>query len=140
MNLLVTLYLKAEAGDAEAQFNLGVIYDTGDGVPQDYHEAAKWFSMAAEQGLAVAQHNLALMYARGEGVPLDYVLAYKWCNLAASQGYDFGITLREFMITELSPEQIAEGQRLCQEHRENKTGKQNFLRAPASKQANYGGS
>lgn len=140
MKLLVALYLKAEAGDAEAQFNLGVIYDSGDGVPQDYQEAAKWFSMAAEQGLAVAQHNLALMYARGEGVPLDYVLAYKWCNLAASQGYDFGITLREFMITELSPDQITEGQRLCQEYWENRTGKRNIQRVPASKQANYGGS
>lgn len=138
MNLLVSLYLKAEAGDAVAQYNLGVLYDTGDGVPQDHDEAAKWYSMAAEQGLAVAQHNLALMYSKGEGVPLDHVLAYKWCNLAASQGYDFGITLREYLREELSTEQIAEGQRLSREHEEKKPINRDALRVVTSKQAYFG--
>ncbi|WP_042906619.1 tetratricopeptide repeat protein, partial [Glaesserella parasuis] len=41
----------AEQGDAVAQFNLGVMYDKGQGVRQDYHQAAKWFQKAAEQGL-----------------------------------------------------------------------------------------
>jgi TPR repeat protein len=138
MELLVSLYLKAEAGDAVAQFNLGVLYDTGDGIPQNRNEAAKWYSKAAEQGLAVAQHNLALMYLKGEGVPLNYVLAYKWCNLAASQGYDFGITLREYMTEQLSPEQIDEGQRLSREYREKSTGNRDMLRVMSSRQANYG--
>ena len=48
----------AEQGHANAQFDLGVIYDNGDGVPQDYAEAVKWYRMAAEQGYATAQFNL----------------------------------------------------------------------------------
>ncbi|MFW9297617.1 tetratricopeptide repeat protein, partial [Glaesserella parasuis] len=42
----------AEQGDAVAQFNLGVMYDKGRGVNQDYHQAAKWYQKAAEQGIA----------------------------------------------------------------------------------------
>ena len=51
----------AERGDSEAQFNLGVIYDNGEGVPQDYAEAVKWYRKAAEQGDAAAQSNLGFM-------------------------------------------------------------------------------
>ncbi len=45
---------KAETGDANAQFNLGVMYDNGMGVPKDDAEAAKWYRLAAEQGNAMA--------------------------------------------------------------------------------------
>jgi TPR repeat protein len=62
----------AEAGDATAQYNLGVMYAEGRGVPQDDEEAAKWFRLAAEQGNAGAQNNLGVMYANGHGVPRDY--------------------------------------------------------------------
>jgi TPR repeat protein len=48
----------AQAGDAEAQFNLGVMYDRGQGVPQDDVQAAEWYRKAAEQGHAAAQNNL----------------------------------------------------------------------------------
>jgi TPR repeat protein len=76
----------AEAGDASAQYNLGVIYDFGKGVPEDDAESAKWFRLAAEQGDAKAQFNLGLMYANGEGVPKDDAEAVKWYRLAAEQG------------------------------------------------------
>src|SRR6188768_1068901 len=62
---------KAEQGDATAQYNLGVMYDTGKGVPQDYPEARKWFLKAAEQGHSDAQYNLGVMYDTGKGVPQD---------------------------------------------------------------------
>ena len=75
----------AEQGDAEAQFNLGVIYDEGQGVPQDYAEAAKWYRMAAEQGDADAQFILGVMYDEGQGVPKDDTEAVKWYRLAAEQ-------------------------------------------------------
>ena len=52
----------ADQGDAAAQFNLGVMYATGQGVPQDYAEAVKWYRKAAEQGHAGAQYNLGVMY------------------------------------------------------------------------------
>ncbi len=51
----------AEQGFAKAQYNLGVMYDKGRGVPRDYAEAARWYRKAAEQGDADAQFNLAIM-------------------------------------------------------------------------------
>ena len=77
----------ADQGDAEAQFNLGVMYEIGNGVPQDFAEAAKWYRKAAEQGIAAAQSILGVMYHAGDGVPLDYVEAVKWHRMAAEQGY-----------------------------------------------------
>jgi TPR repeat protein len=76
----------ADQGDAQAQFNLALMYYEGEGVPQDYAEAIKWFRKGAEQGLAAAQYNLALMYYEGEGVPQDYAEAIKWFRKAAEQG------------------------------------------------------
>ena len=52
---LRTFLLLAEAGDVEAQFKLGVMYDHGENVPQDFAEAMKWYRVAAEQGHAEAQ-------------------------------------------------------------------------------------
>jgi len=75
----------AEQGNAPAQYNLGVIYGDGLGVPQDYAEAVKWLRMAAEQGLAEGQVNLGVRYAKGEGVPQDYAEAMKWYRRAAEQ-------------------------------------------------------
>jgi len=90
------LKAKAEQGDASAQFNLGIMYGHGRGVPQDNAEAVKWFRMAAEQGVARAQFNLGLMYNKGEGVPQDHVEAGRWYRLAAEQGntaaqYNLGV-------------------------------------------------
>ena len=73
-------------GDAWSQFNLGVMYSDGEGVPQDYKEAIKWYKMAAEQGNTDAQYNLGFMCYNGEGVPQDYKEAIKWYRMAADQG------------------------------------------------------
>ena len=77
---------RAEQGNANAQFNLGLIYDNGRGVPQDFAEAAKWYRLAAEQGQADAQCNLGVMYSEGQGVAQDYAEAVKWYRQAAEQG------------------------------------------------------
>ena len=76
----------AEQGDADAQFNLGVMYANGEGVPQDYKTAVKWYTLSAQQGQANAQNNLGVMYANGRGVSQDYKSAVKWHTLAAEQG------------------------------------------------------
>jgi uncharacterized protein len=76
----------AEQGVAPAQYNLGLMYDKGDGVPQNHETAAKWFRLAAGQGYASAQYNLGVMYQEGTGVPQDYKTAVKWYRLAAEQG------------------------------------------------------
>jgi len=78
--------LAAAQGDADAQYNLGVMYDNGQGVVQDYAEAVKWYRLAAAQGDADAQYNLGVMYDNGQGVVQDYTEAVKWYRLAAAQG------------------------------------------------------
>ncbi len=72
------LRVRAEAGNAVAQCNLALRYDTGDGVQQDDVEAVRWYRLAADQGYARAQHNLGVMYGTGAGVPQDDVLAHMW--------------------------------------------------------------
>ncbi|MSP84000.1 MAG: sel1 repeat family protein, partial [Alphaproteobacteria bacterium] len=72
----------AEQGYAVAQNNLGLMYESGRGVPQDYAEAVKWYRLAAEQGFAQAQKFLGFMYDNGQGVPQDYAEAVKWYRLA----------------------------------------------------------
>ena len=76
----------AEHGDADAQCNLGWMYEFGEGVPLNYKTAVKWYTLAAEQGLASAQTNLGWMYEKGRGVPQNYKTAVKWYRLAAEQG------------------------------------------------------
>jgi hypothetical protein len=60
--------LAAEQGEAAAQNNLGVMYEHGKGVSQDYMTAVKWFRLAAKQGYGTAQYNLGVMYENGKGV------------------------------------------------------------------------
>ena len=81
-----TIQERAEAGDADAQAQLGHLYEIGDGVPQDFAGAAKWYRKAAEQGFAKAQHNLGFMYENGKGVERDEFTAAKWYRKAAEQG------------------------------------------------------
>jgi hypothetical protein len=76
----------AEQGDALAQYNLGVLYRKGRGVPQDDVQARQWYAKAAAQGQAKAQFNLGTLYFNGEGVPKDYQQALRWFRLAADQG------------------------------------------------------
>ncbi len=77
----------AEQGDADAQFDLGVMYADGQGVPKDEQQAGAWYRKAAEQGNANAQYNLGLMYGKGEGFPKDNQSAYFWFLLASAQGH-----------------------------------------------------
>lgn len=76
----------AKAGDANAQFALGVRYATGDEVVQDYSTAARWFSLAADQGHVVAQATLGAYYWAGRGVPENLQKAYFWSVLAEAGG------------------------------------------------------
>jgi TPR repeat protein len=72
--------------DAEAQYELAKKYESGEGVPQDLAEAAKWRRKAAAQGHADAQVSLGMIYDIGLGVPKDYAEAAKWFSKAAAQG------------------------------------------------------
>lgn len=72
--------------DAQKQFNLGESYRNGNGVPQDYTEAAKWHRMAAERGMKESQYFLGWFYGTGKGVPQNNTEAAKWYLMAAKQG------------------------------------------------------
>ena len=89
----------ADAGDATAQYNLGIMYRNGRGVPQDNATAMSWYRKAAEQGDTMAQNNLGFMYDLGQGVPQDNAMAVSWYRKAAEQGeasgqYNLGIMYR----------------------------------------------
>ena len=73
-------------GNADAQYNLGIMYASGLGVIQAYNEAVKWFRLSSSQGNAQAQEIYGLMYASGRGVTQDYVRAHMWLNISASSG------------------------------------------------------
>lgn len=105
----------AEQGDPAAQFNLGLLYLDGHGVPQSPAEAANWFRRAAEQDYTEAQHNLGAMYASGEGVKRDYIQAYKWLDVCAAKGNAGCSSQRDQLTRKLKPSQIAEAQRLATE-------------------------
>lgn len=77
----------AKKGDANAQFNLGLLYRNGFGVKQNDREALIWFSQAAQQGLLDAQYNTGLMYMEGRGVATSKIDAFQWWKLAASKGH-----------------------------------------------------
>ena len=87
----------AEQGDAMVQTALGVMYDEGQGVPENDAKAVEWYTKAAEQGYALAQSDLGRMYADGEGVPVDYAKAIEWYVKAAEQGDAYGQRLLSFM-------------------------------------------
>jgi len=81
------LFQQAEAGDMDAQYNLGIMYYNGEGAPQDFGQAMNWFHLAAQQGDADAQFNLGLMIGRGEGVKKDPKISLQWFQKAAEQGH-----------------------------------------------------
>jgi len=109
------LRARAEAGVAEAQFNLGFMYVDGRGVPQDDAEAIRWYRLAAEQGYATGQRNLGVAYTTGRGVRQDNVAAYTWFSLAASAAsgnfLDDYVNSRDRAAERLTPDQLADAQR-----------------------------
>ena len=60
--------IEAKKGDARSQYNIGVMYEDGQGITQDYKEAVKWYRKSAEQGFDKSQNNLGTKYAEGKGV------------------------------------------------------------------------
>lgn len=123
----------AEQGNAEAQIILGLLYLEARGVPEDPAEAVKWFRRAADQGAIPAQRYLGYLYSHTEsglpfgqsptwqGVDLDYVLAHMWFNLAAAQGDDEALHKRGEVEIKMTPQQIAQAERLATEWRTHKS-------------------
>jgi TPR repeat protein len=102
-------------GNPLAQSNVGYMHEKGEGTPQNHQEAAGWYRMAAERGNAQAQFKLGSMYEKGLGVQQDEVRALMWLNLAAAQGFATAKAERDRVTVWMTPEQIAEAQRLARE-------------------------
>lgn len=96
----------AQQGDAQAQYELALALDYGDGLPRDLEEAAAWYAAAANQGHAEAQNSLGSLYQAGDGLARDDVRAASWYRKAADQGhaeaannlaylYDLGLGVEE---------------------------------------------
>lgn len=106
----------AEQGDLLAQHSLGTAYRLGAGVPRDYGEAVRWYRKAAEQGETGSQRDLGLHYLRGEGVLQDYIQARLWLGLAAAKGDTQAAKALSRLEKKMTPNQIAETDRLEQEY------------------------
>ena len=114
----------ANGGEARAQYDLGVMYDKGEGVPQSDAKAMEWYERAAAQGEPRAQYNLGLMYLNGQGVPPDIVKAYYWVSLSASHGNARALDARDYLAEKMSSEQITKANHLVQEY-EDQVAKRN---------------
>lgn len=78
--------LAADAYLLRAQYLLGVFYDKGIGTPQDFRQAAHWYTLAARGGYVDAQYNLAGLYIAGRGVEKDWISALSWLWIAKARG------------------------------------------------------
>ena len=99
----------AAAGNPSAQATLGMMYNQGAGVVQDFQQAMKWWKLAAAQGNALAQINLGLRYS----VTQDFVRAGMWLNVAAAQGYPRADDFWAAVAVRMTKDQIARAQALA---------------------------
>ena len=91
------------------------MYDNGEGVPQDYKEAVKWFRLSAEQRVAEAQTNLGFMYDNGYGVLQDNTVAHMWYNIGSANGHELGGSNRDKISKEMTPAAIEKAQAMARE-------------------------
>jgi TonB family protein len=104
---LTLLHDPAKRGDAVAELDIGLLYFGGNAVPQDRHEAARWFLMAAHQGQKDALTNAGVVYITGTGVPRNLVQAYMWFTLASDAAVGGAAQYRDHAATEMTPDDIA---------------------------------
>ena len=102
-------------GHAAAQYNLGVMHEWGNGVPQDDVKALKWYRLSAEQSHRDAQNNLGAMYSKGEGVEQVFVEALKWFVISAGNGSEGGRKNMDIVEKRMSPRQITQAKKLARE-------------------------
>jgi uncharacterized protein len=115
---LTDLEFLANGGEARAQYDLGLMYDRGDGVQQSDGKAMYWYERAAAQGEPRAQYNLGLMHLNGQGISPDPVKAYYWISLSANRGNVRARDARDYVAEQLSREQIAAANTLIKEYEE----------------------
>lgn len=96
----------AQAGDLEAEFELGEFYYDGKRAPRDLAQALNWFEQASLQGHAQAQYRLGVMFYRGEGVPANNVQAYIVLKMAAVNGSEDALDTADQVAAQMPREQL----------------------------------
>lgn len=100
----------ARQGISNAQYNLGVLYQQGLGVPRDMKEAIKWYRSAADLGHPEARYNLGIAYIEGVGVPYDPARAASYFEMAAAGGvteaaYNLGLIHENGLLGKPGPDE-----------------------------------
>lgn len=106
------LAASATAGNAEAQFQVGMSYLHGKGVTLDKREAFKWITDAAERNHLDAQVHLGGMYYTGIGVTKDVVMAWKWFSIAKASGHSRAGLALNLVEQGMTPDQISQAKSL----------------------------
>ena len=79
--------MAADRGDADAQFNVGILLDS----EEKFEEAFRYYALSADQGHTLAEHNLGCRYVNGRGMEVDLGKARYWFERAAAKGYEDAI-------------------------------------------------
>src|SRR3984893_523787 len=93
-------------GDAEAQWQMGVRFHNGEGVPHDDAQAMQGFQGAAEQGQVTAQGALGAYYFAARGVPKDLSKAYFWSVIAMAPGDEISKGRLEVLASQMTRAQV----------------------------------
>ncbi len=107
--------LAGTTNHAYAQYYVGMMLLNGQGVEQNYEEAANWFRKAAEQSIPQAQYKLGMLYMQGQGLPRDYEFAYAWFRAGASHKHNKSIEAISSAREKLSAEELQEAEKLSAE-------------------------
>lgn len=105
-----------ESSNPNAQYLLGMKYDTGEGGMHNPQKAMFWYRKSAEQGHGPAQYWLASHYLTGDGVPKDGILAYVWFSVSAANGYYPAVAARDLYGSNLSQSQKNAGVELANQY------------------------
>jgi len=104
---LADLQKLADQGNADAQWQMGVRYHSGENVPHDDAQAMQWFLRAAEQGNVAAQSALGAYYWAGRGVPEDLSKAYFWSAIALANGDENSKARLEGLASQMTHAQVS---------------------------------
>jgi hypothetical protein len=100
----------ATLGNREAQYSLGQMHSSGQGVLQNNTQALYWYRLSAKQGHANAQYELGRMYANGQVLSKNYSLAHMWFNFSAANGNSIAQSQRDLIATKMNRRQLEEAQ------------------------------
>jgi TPR repeat protein len=114
---LAATFEAAEAGDIDAQYDLGRRFETGNGLPRSHREAGQWYLAAAEKGHGFAGYKLAFQYFRGRGIAKskDIVQAHFWFSVSAERGVGDAAEWRDKTARKMNKAQLARSRDLLDE-------------------------